>query len=450
MANMDYWYDGQIRRYLIQLVRVFSHFQVAENTRNGVSYNRVPCKYASSSRMVAQLLRNNSENIVNSAPQITVSLRDINIARDRTQEPFYTDTRQVAEREWDRQNGVYTSEQGNLYTLQRYMPVPYDLTIQVDIWTTNTDSKFQILEQLMVLFNPSIQLQSNDNPLDWGNVFELELNNVDWSSKSIPQGTEDVLDIATLTFEVPIWISPPAKVTRQKIIQRIVADIHSVSDLDSLDYSEAYYDFFSQFKEDSKLVVTPGNYHLEITDGLARLLDSAGTPQNWYDIIEMQGELTSVSRLELNTTNDPEDLSQLIIGSVTAGANNSVLNFNVDSDTLPSNTLDDIDRIIDPREKRPGIDDLPASIDGQRYLILEPIQTDNAYVEWGNINANAGDIIQFDGGTNTWIVAFNSTASSDQEWVTNLYTGKQFRWTGSEWINSFEGIYNPEYWRLIL
>ncbi len=82
--NLDYWYDEQIKRYLIQLVRVFSNFKVREYTKNGVSYNRVPCRYGDMSRMVASILRNNSENSRNSAPMITVSIQSIQPARDRT------------------------------------------------------------------------------------------------------------------------------------------------------------------------------------------------------------------------------------------------------------------------------------------------------------------------------------------------------------------------------
>ena len=145
--HLDYWYDEQIKRYLIQLVRIFSNFQVKEYTENGVNYNRVPARYGDMSRMVAHILRNNSENIVNNAPQITVTVQNLARAPERTQDPFLVDTTQVAERQWDRENNRYTSEQGELYTTKRYMPVPYNLTIQVDIWTTNTDTKLQILEQ---------------------------------------------------------------------------------------------------------------------------------------------------------------------------------------------------------------------------------------------------------------------------------------------------------------
>ena len=43
--NLDYWYDEQLKRYLIQLIRVFSNFKVKENTSKGVHYNRVPARY---------------------------------------------------------------------------------------------------------------------------------------------------------------------------------------------------------------------------------------------------------------------------------------------------------------------------------------------------------------------------------------------------------------------
>ena len=47
-----------------------------------------------------------------------------------------------------------------------------------------------------------------------------------------------------MSFSVPIWISPPAKVKRQAIIQQIVADVHSTSSVSDLGYSEDYADFF--------------------------------------------------------------------------------------------------------------------------------------------------------------------------------------------------------------
>jgi len=444
--NLDFWYDEQIKRYLLQIIRVFSHFQVREFTESGVKYNRVPARYGDASRMVSHILRKNSENMVNNAPQISVAIQSIQPARDRTQEPFFVDTQQVAEREFDRENNRYTSDQGNLYTTQRYMPVPYNMTIQVDIWTTNSDTKLQILEQMLVIFNPSIQLQSNSNPLDWSNVFEIELTDIAWSSRGIPAGVDETLDIATLTFSVPIWISPPAKVKRQSIIQQIVADIHTTSDISDLGYSEAFYDFFGGITPDAQVIVTPGNYRLRITDTAAVLVGLDGKAAVWQDLIEMKGRLTATSLLKLNLSNDIEDDSELIIGSVTSNpADETALIFNIDRDTLPSNTLPDVDKIIDPLTGSPG-DGLDFPQVGQRYLITENITAD-LQPEWG-VDASENDIIEFDG--SDWSVSFNSQAVDTTQFVTNSFTSKQFKWTGSAWISSFEGVYNPGYWRLIL
>lgn len=446
--NMDYWYDAQIKRYLIQLVRVFSNFQVKENTKDGVHYNRVPCKYGDSSRMVAHILRNNSTNAIQSAPQIAISINSIQMSRERAQDPFLQDTQQVAEREWDVTAGAYTSEQGNLYTVKRYMPVPYDLTLNVDIWTTNTDTKLQILEQFFVLFNPSIQLQSNDNPLDWTNVFEVNMQDITWSSRSLPAGTDEQLDIATIQFQVPIWISPPAKVSRQTIIQQIINDISTVGSVEDLGFDSAYYDFFSSIDADgnSILIVTPGDLKLQVSGGTANLLDPNNQPFAWSDLIEMQGELRESSKLQLNLSNEVEAEDQLVTGSVTENplATNSLI-FNIDPETLPSNTLADVTKIIDPRESRPG-DTLIAAALGQRYLITESMLA-TTFAEW-NLTADENDIVEYDG-TN-WVIAFDSSEQPDIEFVLNAFTGQQFKWTGTTWISSWQGTYNPGYWRLLL
>ena len=445
--NLDYWYDAQIKRYLLQLVRVFSNFQVKEIVKGTERLSRVPARYGDISRMVAHMLKNNSENSVANAPQITVSVASIGQAKERIQDPFLVDTTQVAEREWDVASGKYTSEQGNLYTTQRYMPVPYNLNIQVDIWTTNTDTKLQILEQIFVIFNPGIQLQVNDNPLDWTSVFEVELTDINWSSRSLPAGTDETLDISTLTFAVPIWISPPAKVKRQTIIQRIVNDIHNVDSLADLGFDGSYADFFGSINDTASVTVTPGEYKVKVISGGATLVNPMNVEVKWADIIEMHGELRTTSRLELNISADPEERELLVIGSIAANpANPNNLVFNVDADTLPTNSLDAVNKIIDPGTSRPG-DTLIAQATDQRYLLTGPILS--TFIEWGGITASANDIVQYNG--SAWSVVFDASAKiGTTALATNSHTSQQFKWTGVQWISSWQGTYNPGYWRLIL
>tara|TARA_R110001592_G_scaffold1805_1_gene10708 strand:- start:6377 stop:7729 length:1353 start_codon:yes stop_codon:yes gene_type:complete len=446
--NLDYWYDEQIKRYLIQIIRIFSNFKVREYTKSGVHYNRVPARYGDAQRMVANILRSNSENIINSAPFISVTIQSIQPARDRIAEPFFVDTNQIAEREYDTETGTYSSEQGNLFSTQRYMPVPYNLTINVDIWTTNTDTKLQVLEQIFVLFNPSIQLQSNSNPLDWTSVFEVELTDIAWSSRSIPAGVDENLDISTLTFAIPIWISPPAKVKRQTIIQEIINNVHSVSSISDLGYSNDYADFFNDIEDTFEIVTTPGDYKVQVIGASATLVDQKGTEIKWSDIVEQLGEIRSTSLLKLNISGDSDNLLNLVYGTVTTNpSSDTQLIFNLDADTLPTNTLTAIDKIIDPRANYPGDGTLDAAANGQRYLITEQI-TKSGYTNW-DIDANEDDIIQFNG--SAWTVVFDASASgSDIHYIYNTFTTKQYKWTGKTWISSYEGEYNPGFWRLSL
>ena len=445
--NLDYWYDEQVKRYLLQLIRIFSNFKVKENTKNGVSYNRVPARYGDSSRMVASILRNNSENVINSAPFIAVTIQSLQPARDRTHEPFLVSTSQVAEREYDADAGTYGTSQGNLYTTQRYMPVPYNLTIQVDIWTTNTDTKLQLMEQILVLFNPSLQLQSNSNPLDWTSVFEVELTDINWSSRSIPAGVDEQLDISTLSFAVPIWISPPAKVKRQTIIQQIIADVHSVTDIDSLGFSPDLHDFFGTIQDTAEIVVTPGDFYLQIDGANAVLLDNADNGKKWSDLLEMQGKITTTSKLKLNISNDSDNELNMLTGSVSVNPiDETKLIFNLDTDTLPTNTLAELTKIVNPRSNYPGDGTLDAETTGQRYLITEDLDAD-AWPNWG-IDASANDILEYDG--TKWTIDFDASNKDAGDFVLNNYTNKQFKWDGSNWISSYEGVYNPGFWRLVL
>jgi hypothetical protein len=224
---MQYFYSGQIRNYRLQIIRAFSNFYIQYGTGELV---RVPCRYGDPSRIAENVVRGGSENKVLSCPFITCYISGITMSSTRRQDPTFVDTVQVNERNYDAETQKYGNDIGNRYTVQRYMPVPYDITVQVDIWTNNLDQKEQLAEQILVLYNPSVEIQTSVNPLDWSVLSLLEMqDNITWTSRSIPQGTDNPIDVMTMTFKVPVWINPPAKVKRQAIIHEIITDIVDVT-----------------------------------------------------------------------------------------------------------------------------------------------------------------------------------------------------------------------------
>lgn len=258
---MDFWYSEQLRNYRLQFIRAFSNFYV--ETGNGGPNNtteriRVPCRYGDSTRIASAIVRGNSENKILSVPFISCWLKSLNMAPDRRQDPQLVDSAYINERLYDNEAQAYTNQVGNRYTIDRYMPVPYNMIMQVDIWTNNTSIKEQLLEQILVLYNPAIDVQTSVNPIDWTVLTYIEMqDSLSWSSRTIPIGTDNPIDVATLEFKVPIWINPPAKVKKQNLIQQIITNIvEGRYDSGRMEWTE--YEFLARD------ITTPGNAVIKV------------------------------------------------------------------------------------------------------------------------------------------------------------------------------------------
>lgn len=449
IQGLDYFYDSQQRRFLEQLVRAFSGFKYRTGYgRNGEPPRlmMVPCRMASKNRTVASIISNASENTLNAVPMITVWQSALEPRFEDLQNQSHIDTRQVVERAID-SNGKFTGERGQSYTVQRLMPIPYTMRVQVDVWTSNEDQKYQLEEQLLIVAAPSFEIQNSENPLDWTALTTCYLEGIEHSSRTIPVGTggSEELDIMTLTYRIPFWLSPPAKVQKQTLIHQVVTNINEGGEVlpgQSLDPTQG--------QRLSQSVVTPGDHYIRIDRDRVYLLgkggvekDSEGNPFDWMSLINQMGTLRpTMSQLALSTSDNIEDLK--IVGSLQVDEDNpNALFWQIDPDTLPSNTIEPINAIIEPLRTFPG-EQLPAAAQGQRYLILDDIGPSQA---WGNITAKAGNIIQFHDGA--WVVAFNGT-SQVQEHVRNLNSGSQLRWNGADWVMAIDGEYAPGLWRLWL
>jgi hypothetical protein len=140
-----------------------------------------------------------------------------------------------------------------------------------------------------------------------------------------------------------------------------------------------------------------------------------------------------------------------IIGTVSYDpTDDRFLLIDLDADTLPQNTLEPIDAIIDPLVSGPGAG-LPAAATGTRYLILQDIGGANNTAfssSWGLIYARTNDIIQYTG--SQWQVVFEAETAESVQFVTNVTTGVQYRWTGTTWVKSYEGLYPGGEWSLVL
>ena len=472
---MLYFYDGQVRRYITQIMRMLSNFGVDDGNGNA---KQVPVMYGDLTRQVANIIRDNSENKLPSAPRMAVYVTALELDRDRMADATYVRKTNIREREYDEDSGEYLNYQGKNYTVERIMPTPFLLRVNCDIWTTSTDQKLQLLEQILVLFNPSLEIQTTDNFVDWTSLTVVHLENVQFTNRSVPIGVDSEIDIATLTFSTPIYISPPAAVKRMGAITNIITSMfdeeRGTVDLGQTIPELNQYDDFAvsgttqnEFgrKAETDLAKHMANvnyqkYGVYIEGNTAQLIGRGAVGQvSWRALLEnLPGTYRSnLSKIYL-TNLDTNSLLTGTIGLNPLDETQLVVNWDVDSfpdDSIISSSYGDrtsIDFIIDPSRYNPT----SAKTPGLRLLTLDDIGDDNntfGPTAWQNADgtdfiANANDIIEWTG--TKWQIVMDASATTDVIYTTNLNTGQQYRWKDGEWLLSVEGEYPIGTWRIDL
>lgn len=467
---MLHFYDGQIRRYTTQMMRILSNFPVKDGKGKT---KEVPVTYGDLSRQVANIIRENSENKIPSAPRISVYLTGLELDRDRLTDATYTRSVNIRERAYDSTNEEYLNYQGKNYTVERLIPTPYMMRVNADIWATNTDQKLQLLEQILVLFNPSLEMQTTDNFIDWTSITVVNLENVQWSNRSIPIGVDSEIDIATLTFSIPIYISPPTKVKRMGVITNIITSMFdetrgTIEDGVSGPVTNAGTDFLSGLtgnnenrKAETAVAKELANvnykqYGLYLEASTAQLINNGLVGQkSWNEIFEaLPGTYAAdVSRIYVNNNENNNTITGTFVHNP---FDEGKLEINWDMDSFPSDTIIDgrttIDYIIDPTNFNPA--DIKTT--GLRILLLEGIgdqSTGAGASAWKNADntnlvASANDIIEWDG--SKWNIVFDASTVTTTTYTTNLNTSVQYRFRDDEWLLSIDGEYPIGTWRIDL
>ena len=226
---------------------------------------------------------------------------------------------------------------------------------------------------------------------------------------------------------------------------------------------------FENISSDAAITVTPGNFDLLIFNNTGRLVHRNGLGDD-IDITNPSNSSSWLKLLDLYPGKFRAGLSQL---RFTQPAGNDVIAYisldpsdefsmtlNIDTDTIPSNTIINsrgtVDAVINPETFN------PVSVAATtRYLILEDINISDQIGQgsydgpdaWKNADlsdfqAHANDIIEWNG--SAWSIVFDSTVVSAVTYITNSYTGTQYKWANETWSKSYEGIYEAKLWRLIL
>ena len=174
----------------------------------------VPITVGSKDRVVAAIQAGNTQNRPFSVPIMAASITSLSLA------PTRKGIGTVDRRVYLPQGGSYPAD---LRTAVRVMPIPYLMSIELSLYASNTQQLHQILEQVLMLFDPTLQIQTSDAAFDWTKITTVELVSISNEENYPPGGDRRILQWS-LQFDVPMYISAPVDI-RDEMVRKIFITI---------------------------------------------------------------------------------------------------------------------------------------------------------------------------------------------------------------------------------
>lgn len=217
-----YYYNRQLKKYVIQFMAVFTglQVQVGKSATQNERLIEVPIRYGHPDRVVSSIIARNTQNAPLRLPLMSAYCRNIELDMSRAKGVSV-----------ERRN-AYVPLGGlvpdDIQVVKQRMPVPYNLTMELTMLCSNQDQEFQILEQLLPIFDPALSIQTSDSPFDWSKITHVELISMG-NESNYPTGGNQRLIQRTMTFMLPVWIEVPADI-RREIVEQIFVRIGEVDD----------------------------------------------------------------------------------------------------------------------------------------------------------------------------------------------------------------------------
>ena len=226
-----HYYDKQIKKYMTQFMAIFAGLQVSIGKNDDSDEEQlisVPIQYGNKDRVVAWIVGDQTQNKPLRLPMMSAYINGINMAPELRKGVGNTKRQTYLP-----QGSVFPDD---ITTVRQYMPVPYTISAELAIYASNTEQHFQILEQILMVFDPQVQIQTNDALFDWTKLTTVTLDGINFD-QSYPIGTERRMIMSTLSFIFPVYISAPGNV-KADFVKDIFVRIGTVSQSTDLSNSE--------------------------------------------------------------------------------------------------------------------------------------------------------------------------------------------------------------------
>lgn len=215
-----YFYNQQFKSYILQFMAIFTGLQVSVGKRDeqDVRLIDVPIHYGHPDRVVASVLSQNTQNMPLRLPVMSAYMRSLDMAPE-----LYAGVGTERRKAYVPVGGLVPDD---IEVIYQRKPIPYRMDVDLHIYVSNTDQHFQILEQILPLFDPMLQIQTSDSLFDWTKLTHVKLKSIQVES-NFPSSTDRRIIQSTLSFEMPVYMDVPG-IVRKEFVQRIFARIGTV------------------------------------------------------------------------------------------------------------------------------------------------------------------------------------------------------------------------------
>lgn len=227
--NFPFFYDNQIKRYILQFMAVFASLKVQHDDGE---IQQLSVRYSEGDRVAESIFAGNNQNKLLSLPIGSCYFQDIVPALNRAKGTNTIRTTTIAP------PGTLPSE---VQYVNQVQPKPYDMRFSIKIWTSNLNQMFQLTEQICSFFDPVIQIQTSNSKTDPTAVTTLKLESITTENDAFG-GTEKSKYIKTFTFVVEGWLYTPIEL-RNDIINTIQVNISMVESVyANFDFGDLTFD----------------------------------------------------------------------------------------------------------------------------------------------------------------------------------------------------------------
>jgi hypothetical protein len=214
----NYYYNESMRKMTIAFGQLFNNIQIKRKDSNDtiIQSLKVPLAYAPKEKFLVRLDQQNSldeREFSITLPRMSFEITGI----------AYDSTRKL--NRVQKFKKVKTAAEGKILDYN-YMPVPYNISYSLNIYTATAESGLQIVEQILPYFQPDYTVTVNAIPsLDIKRDVPIILNGVTYEDSYSGNFTTRRAVIYTLTFTAKTYLFGPA--ATQKVVKEVQTDLHT-------------------------------------------------------------------------------------------------------------------------------------------------------------------------------------------------------------------------------